>query len=509
MAIKIPISFVNDEQRTFFECTTRNQLASGGLGSGKTYILCLKVLVLAATFNNYRIVVVRNVFKTLRRTTMSTFYKICPPQLYSAEKGGRRSDIEGHLRLINGSEIFWIGIDSYSEQDLKGLETNSYAVDQAEELAENIYVHLDSRIDRWEIAEVPDNLLHLNFPLHPVTGKPKPPAYGMLACNPDSEFHWLWDRYHPDSHNRRPRHTFINFPSTSNPALSPETLEEMMSRDKSWVDRFVHGKWGIAGGAIHRIDDASIINPSPEFVNTILTKGTLYRVMDHGESSPTCVLWVAAYKNWHFIYREYYMPDTLISDHRENIAFLSGNEKYSQNLADPEIFRQKSQKFGGRWSTADDYKDPRIVDNEKNAPPIYWQPADNSESLCRSQVNEMLKIRPTVNHPITGEAGAPLLYFIQATDEYPNGCKFSISQTRGQRRTKVGEIDGRDIYDDVRDKKIPDHGYDPVRYYCASKVSSEEKLAIKDNPNSFLAMRKQVLTPQVRLASMPSNLYRV
>src|SRR2546425_502418 len=125
MGLTIPIKFVNDKQEEYFNVTKRNSCFSGGYGNGKSYIKCLKGITLLGTFPKYRVVVVRKVFKDLRRTTMSTFFSLLPKEMYDERFGGRRSDIDGYCRLVNGSEIFFIGLDTFDEQSLKSFEINS------------------------------------------------------------------------------------------------------------------------------------------------------------------------------------------------------------------------------------------------------------------------------------------------------------------------------------------------------------------------------------------------
>ena len=407
--------------------------------------------------------------------------------MYDDKFGGRRSDIDGYCRFINGSEIFFIGLDNFDEKSLKSFAINTAIVDQAEELDENIYIHLDSRIGRWNEARVPAHLQDLPFPVNEFTGEKMPPGYHILAVNPDSRLHWVFRRYHPDSPEKLDSHILINCPSTANPALSKETLQAMLSRDPEWVKRYVYGEWGISDATIHTVFPDSIIEPSEEWLKNFLFKAKLYRILDHGESSPTVCLWFAQFEDYHICYREYYCPNELISKHRQNISDLSGQEKYSGSFADPSIFDKTSQKKGGRWSVADEYMDKTL-----NAPSIYWQPADNNEFPIRNRINELLKLDSGVTHPITGREFAPSLYFIKRNSEFPNGCENVIKQTSAQRRELLGTENGRNIYSDDREKSITDHAYDCLRYYCSIKGLHKPKNIQVIPHNSFFDVRNEI-----------------
>jgi len=491
--IEIPLNFRTPEQEKFFKITKRNSCFSGGFGNGKTYVACQKLVYLLSTFSNYRVAVARYEESKLRETTQKTFFKVCPPELYDPSRGGNRADSLNKLRLINGSEVLWMNLKDTDEGFVRGLEVNTVLVDQAEEISENMYLMLSARVGRWDRATVPQNMLDANphWPIAKNTDAPAVPNYLVILCNPDSELHWIYKRFHPDSEDFQNKfhknHEMVQGETTA-ATISEELLEEMMENDPTWVDRYVKGKWGIPGGQIHNIRDESIIEPNPEFTRQIIERGHLSRVLDHGESAPTCCLWFSAYKNWYFCYREYYRPDALISEHRENISALSENEKYSLSLADPAIFKKTAQKYGGHWTNADEYLDRAI-----QSPPIAWQPADNNEQATRNRISELLRPHHNVNHPITGEKGAPRLYFIKRTEDYPNGCYRAQMQLKAQKREKVGSLNGRDIYSDERDKNVEDHAYDCVRYFCASHLNSPSPARPKAPVGSFFNVRKQLI----------------
>lgn len=488
--MNIPFKFVNKFQEVAFYEIKRNQCLSGGYGNGKTLIACFKLLYLLGTFKKYRVAIARREFKQLRQTTMKTFFKICPPEIVDSH-----NEQDGRTTLRNGSEIVWLNLDKFDEQTLRGLEINSAFVDQAEELDEGIFDTIQARVGRWDDAVPPPELIAANpkWPRNKFTEKPLAPAYMIIACNPDSEIHWIYRKFHPDSTdwqlNFKKDYVMHQAASTDNPALDPATLKAMLAKDPEWVNRFVYGQWGITGGTIHTILPVSIIDPSQEWLDNFKKKSVLYRTYDHGESSPSCCLWWATHNQLHVCYREYYAGDLLISAHRQNISDLSAGEVYSGNYADPDIFKKHSQRLGGRFAVSDDYLDRSLCP----APPIMWQPADNNELGVRNRINEMLKLNPTLNHPVSGELNSPQLYFIRKGENHPNGCEHSIIQTRTQRRKEEGTYNGKKIYSDDRDETVTDHGYDPVRYYFSIHINYRENVMIRPPANSFFNVRKQLL----------------
>jgi hypothetical protein len=215
-------------------------------------------------------------------------------------------------------------------------------------------------------------------------------------------------------------------------------------------------------------------------LDRILTRGNLFRVLDHGDSAPTCCLWFAALDGVYICYREYYVPSKVISYHRKAISDLSGNETYSSNYADPSIFHKASQREGGFWSVADEY---RTGDTE--GPPLFWIAADNNEFATRNRINELLLVSNRYQNPLTKERPACGLYFIRASQEYPNGCREAIRQLGAQRKKLLGTIDGKSVYADDRDGSIPDHAYDPTRYFVAMHGANPLVARKKPPRNSF------------------------
>lgn len=525
--VEINLDFINQPQEEFYYSNKRNQNFNGSFGNGKSYGASEKAVTLLATFPYYRIGISRYSAKELTESTMKTFFKVCPPELYNDAYGGRRNDRDGYLRLINGSEVVWMHLDDYSAVDLRGKEFNSVITDQGEEIAEEIYNTLDARMERWDMSQIPSHLNPELFPKNKFTGKPMPPCYNILLFNPDTTLHWIYRRCHPDSAEVEkycgPLESVTEFGEHSkvvnyrdaawftasmhdNPAIPDSLKAAYLKKDQSWIDRFYWGKWGVSGGNIHYVSEQSILsldNKDNRFaiqklLEIIQKDGIKYRVMDHGEGAPTCCLWFAYIsastlyrafgvksKGIHICYREYYQPAKIIKYHREMIHYLSGGEKYYGNFADPQIFKKTTQKYGGFWTVADDYLDyiGYSPEDKIKAPPICWQPADNNEMSCRDALSELLQLDMQNYNPIRGEFGGPGLYFIkQHNVEYPYGASKAIAELQAQKRKKIDNINGEDIYSDERDPNVSDHAYDPERYYAIMPKTTSLPEAPREAP---------------------------
>lgn len=476
----ITVQFHNREQEEFYYSTARNELFSGGFNNGKTWVGCLKSQSLLNMFPGYKIAIGREKYTDLKRTTMQTFFKNIQSELIAAH-----NEQDGYTALINGSVIHWIHCDSIDENTARGLEVNSILIDQAEETQEKVHDVLDARIGRWDGVAIAPQLLELHERMFGTKwpqnkfGKWIVPSYYMNLCNPDTEFHYLYRKYHPDSTEKVPGYFYIE--GTWQRELgSEESYDEAMRHDQEWIDKYVLGKWGSSSASIHSIRKESILEPTEELLDLIRRKANLFRVLDHGDSAPTCCLWVAAINGVYIFFKEYYVASKVISYHRKAIADLSKGEEYSGNYADPQIFKKTAQKQGGFWSVADEYRD-----GDLQAPELFWTPADNNEFATRNRINELLLPSPRFQHPITKSRPAPGIYFIRSTDSYPAGCKESIRQLGAQRKKLLGTIDGKNIYSDDRDDSITDHAYDCVRYFVAQHGTQPKASEKRPPRNSF------------------------
>ncbi len=473
-------------QRDYFWSRSRNNLSSGAFGSGKTYASFQRGLTHLMAFDNYKLLVSRKTYKQLVETTMETFLKVCPKELIV-----EHSEKDGYTQLINGSEIIWKHLDIHDEQSLRGLEINSAVNDQSEEMEEAIYWVLDSRIGRWDKAKPSAWLLKLrpDWPKRP-NGDWVIPNYHDCLCNPDTYFHWLYRLYHPDSPVRIPEYAF--FHSVTDPTMNdPETMKSMAGRDPEWVAKYMKGEWGASLSSIHTISKDSYLKYDKGLLQSVIANSAIYRSMDHGNSAPTCCLWVGQFKGVYIFYREYYLADAVISRHRQNIADLTTSQEYVVcSWADPSIFQKTGQKEGAFWTVADEY-----LTDEIPGPAIAWIAADNNEMGTRNRINELLAPSSRFKHPVTGESPAPGIYFMAGSPEYPQGVNRVPIQISAQRKEELGTINGKTIYGDNRDDSIEDHAYDAFRYFIAMHgmgITEKSKTPPKNSIESHLRFMQQI-----------------
>jgi hypothetical protein len=305
------IDWAQPAQEQFFTYGPRPVCASGGFGSSKTWVACLKALYLCDEYPKNRGVIARKVGKELRATTMATFRKLCPPEIYSK---GIWNTNDGILRLNNGSEILWLHLEDQEHIDIvRGLEINFFFCDQAEEIDEGTFDLFQSRLGRWDQAVVRQDTID-RYEQHPTkgprtwkwmspAGKPLPPIYSMITCNPDTELHWIYRRFHPESPEHlekwKPRgYKMIFFSTRENKFLSQQNMQQLLANDAAFVRRYVDGVWGIPEGTIHVIPPESLITftdvaQADAFLAWVRETCRLHRTLDHGDAAPTVCGWFA------------------------------------------------------------------------------------------------------------------------------------------------------------------------------------------------------------------------
>jgi hypothetical protein len=442
---EIVIEPANDIQDAYVWNTKRESMFDGGVGNGKTTGGLMRLLILAREFPGSRWVVARETFKTLMNTTRKTFDKICP-------SGWITRDVKENMTLANGTEILWLHLDEMSENDMKSLEINGAFLSQAEEIAPEKWEFLDSRIGRWSRPE----------------WKQPCPAYIWGECNPNGH-DWIYFRFHPDVIGEHPERAYYFGETSINKRMldkfAPGYYDMLMKKPDAWKRRWVYGSRDIFDGAIHpdfkkevHVYDATHFDPFE-----VCNIKNCWAWMDYGLSAPTCVLLSASTTdNFHFITHEYYRRSTpgktiTIREHAASINKLMRDNRYSVRgvYADPSIFIE---------STRDRRTTVTSIAQEYRECGLYLQRADNNEAASIANLQELMHVDPKRINPVTRKMGSPQIFI-------SSRCENLIEQIQLQRHAETrNPLTGEKEYTEERAVGIPDHAYDPFRYFANSSV---------------------------------------
>ena len=420
------IKLLPPQEKFIFNNNTYS-LFSGGFGSGKTVALVLKALILSQMLPGNTGLIGRLTYPELRDTTQKTFFEFCPPDWYSESNGGVWNKSENYVRLYNGSEIIFRHLDTISEKELLSLNLGWFGIDQAEEIPESVFLILQSRLRKKNVAR----------------------QYGFLICNPAGH-NWLWHRFHPESKDTMRDSFYVESTTYDNKVNLPDDYIRHMeeSYSEEMVKRYLYGSWDVFEGQVfvefdnrvHVIDPFEI----PIFWDRLIS-------IDHGLVNPTAVLWGAIDQDGNiFIYDEHYQAGRPISYHAAEIKRKTGKQKISITVIDPSTVAKTREKDGFPFSILQEYNDYGIY-------PVL---GNNDVSASINRIKEFLKVNPKRYHPVNGKLGAPKLYILK-------NCVHMIEEITKYHWKKVRTMAARNPLEQTSD--IDDHTVDALRYMIMAR----------------------------------------
>ena len=222
---------LNKHQIAFVDAPEQYVGLFGGVGNGKTYVACLKIIELATKYENNLCLVGRLTYPELRDSTrevfLSTLAKIYPPEAYKFNKA------DNTLTFWNNSTIIFRHLDEPA--NILSMNLGAFYIDQAEEVDEEVFLTLQSRLRRQNIKELK----------------------GLITGNPKG-FNWVYYKFGMDlaNNNTNWRHKdnyrMITAPTLANASNLPlnyiKQLQESYSPE--WFKRYVMGAWDSFEGQI-------------------------------------------------------------------------------------------------------------------------------------------------------------------------------------------------------------------------------------------------------------------
>lgn len=446
----------------------------GGFGSGKSYIGSQTVIRLAMMAPRGRTLIARQTLVDLKATTMKTFFEVIDRRLIL-----KWNKSENLVTLINGHEIYFWGLDDIEK--LKSLEIGTFWIDEVNEVAEMTFNVLKGRLRH----------------------KAHPKRLGLLTSNSEGK-NWTYKQFVLGKGIRTQedleKYFIIKAPSTENTNLPEDYLEVLNSYTGDLYERYVKASFNVFEGQIYT-DFNREIHCIPPFA--IPKEWKRLRVLDHGERNPTACLWGAIDPKTKFIYfyREYYKAGEFVDYHSKEISELSREENIDHLIIDPST---KSTRGKSGKKIDQEYKEEFKKLTGRTLRIIY---ANNDVSAGIARVHKYLRIDQSLTHPVTGEQGAPRLYFF-------NTLTNTIDEMEGYKWKKISSSNENDP--DEAPRKRDDHAVDCVRYgimerpdinfgYVSKKITqvikdndpykqaipltAEEQLlanALKNNPKDFL-----------------------
>lgn len=187
-------------------------LLSGGFRSGKTVSAILKLICQHFTVKNNRGLIGRLTYPELRDSVQKDIFALLPPEWIASW-----NESKGELKLKNGCEVLFRHLDTVSQMELRGMELGFALIDQVEEISEETYNTLASRL----------NLSAASC------------RQIIMTCNP--ALFWAYKKFKQENN---PECELVEFSMLENQANLPEDyLSDMLKRPESWKRQFVYGIW--------------------------------------------------------------------------------------------------------------------------------------------------------------------------------------------------------------------------------------------------------------------------
>lgn len=138
-------------QEKFWIAQDRFILFSGGLGCGKSMIMLLRVIYECMSQDNNYFLVGRTSYQEIQDVLIKEFMEICHPSWIKSFRKTPHPTVV--LNTFNGksSEIIFRNLDGLSKGELLGLNLGGFAIDQAEDVPEDVFLTLKGRLRRKDI----------------------------------------------------------------------------------------------------------------------------------------------------------------------------------------------------------------------------------------------------------------------------------------------------------------------------------------------------------------------
>lgn len=241
---------------------TNEVLFGGAAGGGKSRLGCCWLLICCIAYPRTRWVMGRAVLKTLKETTLNSFWEVCTEEGLINGVHYRYNDVKSLITFNNGSEIMLKDLAYYPSDplfsELGSLEITGAFVDECNQTVKMAWNILKSRI-RYKLDAY--NLI--------------PKILG--TCNPDKG--WIYqDFYLPNKNGELPSSKiFIRSLLSDNPQISRHYRENLLSLDANSKQRLLYGNFEYDDDPTSLIDYNRILDI---FSNTFVKEGRRFITCD-------------------------------------------------------------------------------------------------------------------------------------------------------------------------------------------------------------------------------------
>jgi len=197
-------------------------LFGGAIRGGKTFAGLGALILLSKKFPKSKWVVIRDSLQTLKRTTIPSFFKICPQSFILNYNQDTQT-----VTFKNGSQIIFFGENYADDKELnrfKGLECNGFLLEEINELHQQTFYKCIERAGSNIIPNGPKPLI-------------------LATCNPTNN--WVKELVydHWKAGTLPPNWMYIPSKIFDNPFIPQDYLESLKSMPRYEYQVFVEGDW--------------------------------------------------------------------------------------------------------------------------------------------------------------------------------------------------------------------------------------------------------------------------
>jgi hypothetical protein len=253
---------------------TKEILYGGAAGGGKSALGVLWLIEQCQTYPGTRWLMGRSKLKTLKETTLNTFFELTSNLKLSTSYNYNSQT--GVITWTNGSEILLKDLYSYPADpnfdSLGSLEITGAFIDECNQISFKAWQIVTSRI-RYKLNEY--NLT--------------PKILG--TCNPAKN--WTYSKFYIPTAAGTINETrkFIQSLPTDNPNLPPSYLDSLLALDENSKQRLYYGNWEFDNDPARLIDFDKIQNI---FTNDFVDAGDMYISADiarYGSDKMVILVW--------------------------------------------------------------------------------------------------------------------------------------------------------------------------------------------------------------------------
>ena len=135
----LELQLIDPHQTQFVNSDKRYVLNSGGVGSGKTYSIVIKTLLLIANNPGIFILIGAQTYPLLRDTTLREFLNVVPDEIIT-----RFNTTQNHFIFKNGAEVIFRSFDDPNK--LKSLNLGACGIEEMTDIDEEIFKMLRTRM---------------------------------------------------------------------------------------------------------------------------------------------------------------------------------------------------------------------------------------------------------------------------------------------------------------------------------------------------------------------------